>query len=290
MQFGVQWRLLEGTWGIVVGDSLRDGWVNFLSLDGPLIAVQGDRGRACSFFGLSLSCQFVSPRHGKALVNPQWRNADKLRISEAPNERTAVLGVPSILVLAALGSASSFPQSSRLELDIACATTHRPPTQERVLIATELPHICTLRQDGDDTAKSASSMYNNAHILTSLAARLEKLNVLVFTMGELRFGKLAHTAEGFTPVMGPLLYARQRLAEDLAPLLERASAAGEPARVLGLAGRSGPGVGTPLPDPSIFASVELGLQTVTTMAGPMCTLKDAFAIVSRLSPLVAQLT
>jgi len=82
----------------------------------------------------------------------------------------------------------------------------------------------------------------NVHATTdALRARLEKINFLVLSTGILRLGGRKETEEGIDEKLALIYYSRWTFVHDLVPLLEKAAAAGEEAKVMSvLAG------GTPL--------------------------------------------
>ncbi|KZW02906.1 NAD(P)-binding protein [Exidia glandulosa HHB12029] len=79
-----------------------------------------------------------------------------------------------------------------------------------------------------------SSMRNVGIVSRDLASRLDKINYLVLSPGILSLAGRRPTEDGvdYKARVAIHYYSRFKFARDLAPLLEKASAAGEPARVL----------------------------------------------------------
>ncbi|KZV87193.1 NAD(P)-binding protein [Exidia glandulosa HHB12029] len=77
-----------------------------------------------------------------------------------------------------------------------------------------------------------SSMRNVGIVTRDLASRLEKINYLVLSPGLMSLSGRKATEDGVDYKIAIHYYSRFKFARDLVPLLEKASAAGEPARVL----------------------------------------------------------
>ncbi|KAG9088460.1 hypothetical protein FRC07_012574, partial [Ceratobasidium sp. 392] len=78
----------------------------------------------------------------------------------------------------------------------------------------------------------ATLMSNVRQTTASLLGRLSKLNYLVLSPGFLTFKGRDETSEGIDKKLALNYYARWRFVHDLMPLLEKAKAQGEEARVL----------------------------------------------------------
>ncbi|KZW02321.1 NAD(P)-binding protein [Exidia glandulosa HHB12029] len=77
-----------------------------------------------------------------------------------------------------------------------------------------------------------SSMRNVGIVTRDLASRLDKINYLVLSTGLLSLAGRRPTEDGVDYKIAVHYYSRFKFAHDLAPLLEKASTAGEPTRVL----------------------------------------------------------
>ena len=83
----------------------------------------------------------------------------------------------------------------------------------------------------------------NVHAFTSsLLSSLPKLNVLVLSSAAMDWNGYSETKEGIDKKQAIKYYARWKIANDLAPLLDRAADAGEEARVMFIAGAGQPGM------------------------------------------------
>lgn len=110
----------------------------------------------------------------------------------------------------------------------------------------------------------------------ALSARLPKINYLVLSQGAAVF-RAPDTEEGIHPFLALSIYGRVRAAVDLAPLLEKASAEGEDARVLSVlaAGYGGP---VDLNDLGLKQALQAPLWKMGGIRAMMVTYTDTYIL------------
>lgn len=103
--------------------------------------------------------------------------------------------------------------------------------------------IATLPKGGqyEFVEADVSTMRNVGAVTRELSQRLGKINYLVITSGILSFKGFTPTEDGIDYKLALHYYQRFKFARDLAPLLEKAAAAGEPARMMTVLDATGGG-------------------------------------------------
>lgn len=110
---------------------------------------------------------------------------------------------------------------------------------------------------------------------------VDKVNWLAMTAGKPSMEKEERNEEGIFPNQGPVIYSRQRLAEDIAPLLQHAADLGEPARAFTVGGLTN--VGTEVTVERLKESDFSIMSSMNGFPGFLCTSLDSISVVSHLS-------
>jgi NAD(P)-dependent dehydrogenase (short-subunit alcohol dehydrogenase family) len=163
-----------------------------------------------------------------------------LSVVEASNSKYAPSYLPTAVFVGGTSGigramAEAFAAQTKGRANIILIGRNKAPADETIAGFPTIPSELESTVKHEFVQCDASEMKNVHNICQELLSRIDKINILVLSIGGVAFRR-KDTAEGLDTSMVLRYYCRAKFITELLPLLSKAKAAGEDARVLSILG------------------------------------------------------